>query len=104
MPAQPDVPVITLRELNRAALADHRHLDLTRILELGLDLAGDLVRKQVGPVVVDLGRPDDDADLAAGLQRVDPFDAFPPPRELFERREALDVVLQALSASTRPRR
>ena len=59
-----------LRDLDRAALADHGHLDLARVLELVLDLARDLVREEHGAVVVDLGRLDDDADLAAGLERV----------------------------------
>ncbi len=33
----------SFRELGRSRLPDHGHLDLTRVLELVLDLAGDLV-------------------------------------------------------------
>ena len=64
-------------DVRRAALADDRHLDLARVLELVLDLARDLVREQDRRVVVDLLRLDDHADLAAGLQRVDLLDARP---------------------------
>ena len=45
-----------LRDVDGTALADHGHLDLARILELGLDLARDLMREQNGLVVVDLPR------------------------------------------------
>ena len=37
-----------LRDLDRARLADHDHLHLTRVLELILDLSRDLVRQQRG--------------------------------------------------------
>ena len=73
------------------------------ILELILDLAGDLVREQRGRVVVDLARLDDHADLAAGLQRVHLRDAGLRRRDLLERLEPLDVVLEALAARARPR-
>src|SRR5215210_4262072 len=36
--------VLLLRDFNSTAFANHRHLDLTRIFELVLDLARDLVR------------------------------------------------------------
>ena len=42
------------RHLDRAALADHDHLHLARVLELILDLPRDLVREEHGGVVVDL--------------------------------------------------
>src|SRR5437867_7760862 len=48
-----------------AALANHGHPDLAGVLEVVLDLAGDVVREQNGSVVVDLGRLDEHADLAA---------------------------------------
>ncbi len=41
-------------DVDRPALADHRHLDLARVLEVVLDLARDLVREQHRAVVVDL--------------------------------------------------
>src|ERR671921_584391 len=56
-------------------LPDDRHLDLTRVLELLLDLAGDLVREQHRAVVVEGAGHDHDADLAPGLHRVDLVDA-----------------------------
>src|SRR6476661_989226 len=56
-------------------LPDHRHLDLARVLELLLDLAGDLVAEQDRAVVVERARHDHHADLAAGLHGVDLVDA-----------------------------
>ena len=73
------------------------------ILELVLDLARDLVREQRGAVVVDLGRLDDHADLATRLQRVRLRHAGLRRGDLLERREPLDVVLEALAAGARTR-
>src|SRR5215217_6432312 len=50
-----------------AGLPDDGDLDLARVLELLLDLAGDLVAEQRHPVVVDRVGRDHDPDLAAGL-------------------------------------
>src|SRR5204863_7933730 len=92
-----------LGELDSPALSDDRHFHLARVLELGLDLARDLVREQDGAVVVDLRRLDDHADLPASLERVDALDALLLAGELLERGEALDVVLEALAAGAGPR-
>src|ERR1043166_1212065 len=89
-------------DVDRAALADHRHLHLAGVLELILDLAGDLVREQRGLLVADLARADDHTDLAAGLQRVHLLDSRLRRRELLERLEPLDVVLEALAARAGP--
>src|SRR5215831_4175098 len=93
-----------LRELDRAGLPDHGHLDLAGVLELILDLARDLVREQDGTVVVDLLRLDDHADLAARLERVDLLHPVVPRGDLLERLEPLDVLLEALAARAGPRR
>src|SRR3954454_8727196 len=87
----------SLRELDRPRLADDRHLDLTGVFELALDLAGDLTREQQRGVVVDRRGLDDDADLAAGLHRVDLLDAGVARGEQLELAQALDVVLQRLA-------
>src|SRR5207237_1050182 len=100
--APPSAPASSFRELDSARLADHGHLDLTGVLELVLDLAGDLVGEQHRRVVVDLLRLDDDTDLAAGLERVDLLDALVAGGDAFERLEPLDVVLEALAARTGP--
>src|SRR4051794_30437289 len=65
-------------------LPDHGHLDLARVLELLLDLAGDLVREQDRSVVVERAGADHDADLAAGLHRVDLVDAVVARGDLLE--------------------
>src|SRR3954447_20858236 len=97
-PPGPSPPAASLREVDRAALAYHRHLDLTGVLELLLHVACDAVREQGGLVVVDLLRLDDHADLATSLHRVDLLDAVVALGDLLELPEALRVVLERLAA------
>jgi hypothetical protein len=54
-----------LRDVHRPALPDDGHLHLARVLELVLDLAGDLVGEEDGAVVVDLAGPDGSSGSAA---------------------------------------
>src|SRR6478752_5030231 len=86
------------RVVRRSGLPDHRHLDLTGVLELLLDLAGDLVREQDGAVVVEGAGVEHDADLAARLHRVDLVDAVVAGGDLLEVSQALDVLLERLPA------
>ncbi len=53
---------------HRPHLPDDRDLDLPGVVQLVLDLGGDVLGDQGGPVVGDLLALDDDPDLAAGLQ------------------------------------
>src|ERR1700709_462330 len=92
-----------LRELDRPRLADDRDLDLPRVLELAFDLAGDLPGEQHRGAVVDRRRPYDDADLAAGLHRVDLLDAGVARGDELELAQALDVGLQGLAGGARAR-
>ena len=85
-----------------SGLADHGHLDLAGVVELLLDLAGDLVRHEDGVVIADLLRLHDHPDLAAGLQSVDALDARLLGGQLLEGLESLDVRLEALSSRARP--
>src|SRR3954451_25033897 len=96
-------PPQLLRVIDGPALADDRDLDLARIFELVLDLAGDLVREEDGGAVVDLLRLDEYADLAPGLEGVDAIDAFVAGGDVLERLHPLDVLLQALAPRARPR-
>src|SRR5437764_54689 len=59
-------------DVDRAALADHRHLHLPGVLELILDLARDLVREQRGLLAPELGRhePREVDDLERVLEHV----------------------------------
>src|SRR4051794_28153458 len=86
------------RVVRGARLADDGHLDLARILELLLDLAGDLVRQEDGAVVVERARLDHHADLAAGLHGIDLVDAVVARRDLLEVAQPLDVLLERLAA------
>src|SRR5271157_5186925 len=83
-------------------LADHRHLDRARVLELGLDPAPELLGDVPGPVVGDLGGRDDDSDLAARLDRERLLDALDRHRDLLEALEPLDVALHGFRAGARP--
>ena len=85
-----------LRVLDRARLADHRDLDLPRVLQLLLDLARDLVREQrrARRRRSLVGR-DHHADLAAGLHRVDLVDAVVAGGDLLEVAQASDVAAPA---------
>src|SRR5215218_476881 len=60
----------SLRVIGRPALPNHGHLDLTRVLELLLDVPGDLVREHRRGVVVDLVRLHDDPQLASCVHRI----------------------------------
>ena len=53
-----------LRVLDRPRLADHGHLDLARVLDVGFDLVGDLAGDDGGAVLVDLLGQDDDPQFA----------------------------------------
>src|SRR3954447_14235703 len=84
--------------VGRPRLPDHGHLDLAGVLELLLDLAGDLVAEQHGAVVVERAGNDHYADLAAGLHRVDLVDAVVAGGDLLEVAQALDVLLERFAA------
>src|SRR5215211_5611666 len=84
-------------------LPDDRDLDLAGVLELLLDLAGDLVGEQDGAVVVERARLDHHADLAAGLHGVDLVHAVVAGRDVLEVAQALDVLLERLAAGARAR-
>src|SRR3954454_14012884 len=83
-------------------LPDHGDLDLAGVLELLLDLARDLVAQQHRAVVVERARDDHHADLAAGLHGVDLVDAVVAGGDLLEVSQALDVLLQRLTAGAWP--
>src|SRR3954451_3645352 len=76
-----------------ARLPNDGDLDLAGVLELLLDLAGDLVAEQHRAVVVERAGHDHHADLAAGLHRVDLVDAVVAGGGLLEGSQALDVFL-----------
>ncbi len=67
---------ILLRVLGCSALADDADLDLTGVIQLVLDLLGDIACQQNDLVVADLVGLDNDADLAACLYGVGALDAL----------------------------
>src|SRR4029079_2116060 len=84
-------------ELYGAGFSDHRDLDLARVGELGLEAARDVARQPDRLLVGDLLGVDDDADLAAGLDRERLLHALEARRDLLELLEPLDVGLEDLA-------
>src|SRR5262245_6040987 len=66
-PAAPCPASCSARELGRAVLPDHGHLDVPGVLHLGLDPLGDILGELVGVEVRDLVRLRDDPELAPSL-------------------------------------
>src|SRR4051794_23085009 len=83
--------------VGRPGLPDHGHLDLAGVLELLLDLAGDLVAEQDRAVVVERAGDDHHADLAARLHGVDLVDAVVAGGALLVVSPAPYVLLQRLT-------
>src|SRR5437879_11940729 len=91
------VPSISLAgKAHRARFANHHDLDLTGILQLALDPAGDLIRQLTGLSVVDGGRGHDHAYLPTGLNGVHRLPAGALARELLQLRDALHTGFQPL--------
>src|SRR6267142_1269068 len=90
--------------VNGAGFADHRDFDLSRILELVLDPARDVLREPDRFLVGDLLALDHDADFATGLQRERLRDALERVGDPFELLEALDVRLEDVAPRARTRR
>src|SRR5882672_12243333 len=90
-------------KIHRPRLPDHHDPDLSRILEIALDLAGDLLRElSRAGIVYGIGRHDH-AHLASRLDGEDFLDALELRGDLLELGEALYVGLERFAARARPR-
>src|SRR6266516_1403274 len=87
--------------LGRADLADHGDLDLTRVLQLFLDLLRDIARDHRRRQVVNRLGLHEDPDLASRLHRVHLLDPRERVADLFESLESLDVGLERLATRAR---
>ena len=87
---------------DRPHLPDDRDLDLAGIIELVLDLRGDVLGDQRGPVVGDLAGVDHDPDLAAGLEGEGLGHAVEALGQRLELFQPLDVVFEKLPPGARP--
>src|SRR5450631_4435633 len=92
------------RRLRVPGLSNHGDLDRARVLKLGLDAPAQVLRYLPRAVVRHLARRDNDADLAARLDRKGLLDALDRHRELLQALEPLDVVLHRLGARAGPGR
>src|ERR687898_3345266 len=92
----------SLGVLNAADLADHRDLDLPRVLELLLDPLGHVAGQDLGGDVVDVLGLDHDPDLAAGLHGEAFVDTGGAAGDLLEALQTLDVGLERLPPRPRP--
>ena len=77
----------------------HRHFDLTRVGQLLFDLAHDVAGQAAGREVVDLLRPNEDPDLAAGLHGERALDAGEALGDGLEVLQALDVGVHRFAPS-----
>src|SRR5258705_1953596 len=85
------IPGRLLRVLHGPRLADDRHLDLARIGQLLLDLAHDVAGEAGGGEGVDLLPPDEEPDLAPGLDGKRALDAGETVGDGLEVLQAPDV-------------
>src|ERR1700750_3265682 len=88
-------------KVHRPRLANENDLDLARILELGFDTAGDLLRHRRHAHVVHNIRNDDHAHFATGLDREHLLHTLVARRDLLETFEPLDVRLERLATGAR---
>ena len=73
------------RVLGGAAFADHADLDLAGVIQLVLDLFGNLAGQQDDLIITNLIRLDQDANLAACLHGVRAFNALKAIAQGFQR-------------------
>src|SRR5262245_5635763 len=92
--ASPPPPAWSFGIVDGPRFADDRDLDLTGILELALDAAGDVFRQPDRLLVGDVLALHHDADLAAGLQRERLRDTLERVGDALELLEPLHVRLQ----------
>src|SRR5579872_4731560 len=91
-----------LRVVDDALFADHHHLDLAGVLERLLDLADDVACHASRSQIVHILGLDDDADLAAGLDREALVDPVERVGDILERLEPFYITLERVAASSRP--
>src|SRR5262245_16559039 len=89
---------ISFRVIHGARLADDRHLDLARILELVLDAPRDVLREPDRFLVGNLLALDHDPDFAPGLQRERLRHALERIGDPLELLEPFDVRLEDVAA------
>src|ERR1051326_3621859 len=94
----PSYPMRLFPIFDHTHLANHRDFDVTRILQLRLDLPRDVFRQPDRLLVGDLLGVDDDAKLAPCLDREALRDAVHRVRDRLEALETMDVVLENLAA------
>src|ERR1044071_2203181 len=95
-------PMRLFRIFDHTHLANHRHFDLTRILQLRLDLPRDVFRQPDRLLVGDLLGVDDDAKLAPRLNREALRHAVHRVRDRLEALETVHVILENLAARAGP--
>src|SRR5690606_29239135 len=96
-------PASSTRVLDGTRLAHDRHLHLARVLHVLLDAVGDVACKQHCGGIVDALWLNDDAQLASSLDGEGTVYAREASCDALETLEALDVALERLAPSTRPR-
>src|ERR1700694_1433811 len=90
--------------LDAAGLAEHDHLDPPAVAPLSVQALGDLAGHDLGLVIADLVRLDEDTQFLPGKHRKAPFDAVELIGDRLDTLEPLDGRSQRLATCTRPRR
>ena len=78
-------------------LADYAHLDLPRILQVFLDLSGDVLGQPDGGQVIHIFGLDDDANLAAGLDGVGLQDTAERVADIFQGLDAANIGFEGFA-------
>src|SRR5687767_2998571 len=100
----PPVTHRLLRVIDYPRFANDRHLDLPRVVECVLDALDDVAVETPRGVLVYLVGLDHDADLAPRLKGVRLLHTLEAERHIFQRLDALDVVVHVFAPRTRSRR
>src|SRR5688572_6433718 len=90
--------------VGRPKLPDHGHLDLSRVLEVFLELTGDPAGKLPRLHIRYVARVDHDPDFPSRLESEDMIHAGKLHGQSLETLETLDIALERLPACTGPRR
>src|SRR5918999_2968709 len=87
-------------KIHRTRFADHDHLDLPGILQLGLDASRDLLRERRHAHIVHLVWPHDHTDFPPSLDREHLLHPAVAPGDLLDPLEPLHVRLERLAPSS----
>ena len=93
--------IALFRVIDCACLADNIDFDLARVLQLGLDLLGNVAGQQCDGIVTHFVRLRDDSDFTSRLNRVGILNALGCICNFLKVQQTLDVGLECLTSCAR---